>query len=57
MPTSTTHSDSPVLYHITHHKVNLYEHEESPIHSETILYTSKIKRHYFPTDSLPPPSN
>jgi hypothetical protein len=27
MPTSTTHTDGTVLYHITHDKVNLYEHD------------------------------
>ena len=29
MPTSTTHIDSTVLYHITHEQVNLYECEKS----------------------------
>jgi len=55
--TSTIHTDSTVLFHIPHDKVNLYEHEDLPVHPDTICYKSSIKRHYFPTDSLPPPRN
>ena len=55
--TSTIHIYSTVLYHTTHDNVNLYEHEELPLHSDMTCYKWKIKRHYFHIDLLPSPRN